>query len=496
MFFARVIHFLQIRVRSIVTKPSIPISTEHRLGSKSRTLSWNGSPVLIQLNEPAWGPLPTLSLDPVHANSGTMSLQFRGENLYGDSKLPSSIGVVRFPFASTHKTLHEVLWCPREENRKHCFISAKFFHQFDYCCLVDHYSRSGSNGFRLVASSTNLVAFLKQQGFTVGFLPDQSFDERKIGKDRREQSTNSVLMVAPTGFQFNTGAAEDNKFMSMDKQINQSEYSNLRNTVLEEFHCLYHSMTKNSKINVNLFEHDPEANTPDAVFPNNWFSTHKTGSGDPYQLVLYPLKVPNRRRERRSKIIEFLKLSNRDSLLDLTELENKGKFLEGTGSLVLDRVNRVVFMSISERSNLASAEYWTKQMKYSDLVHFQSVDKMGAPIYHTNVLMSIGSYFAIICLEALTDFKQRQYVADLLGKERTLVAITHQQMQSMCGNVIELLDESGLPVLCMSSQAYNAFTSDQIQTLKQCVTKIIHSPINVLETTGGGSVRCTIAELF
>lgn len=124
------------------------------------------------------------------------------------------------------------------------------------------------------------------------------------------------------------------------------------------------------------------------------------------------------------------------------------------------------------------------------------MDNTNIPIYHTNVLMSIGSYFAVVCLEAIADSRQRQQVGDVLSKERTLVTITRDQLQSMCGNVLELLDEDGLPVLCMSSQAFHAFTPDQIQTLRQSVRKIIHAPIDVLERTGGGSVRCTIAELF
>ncbi len=271
-------------------------------------------------------------------------------------------------------------------------------------------------------------------------------------------------------------------------------------TVLSEYAGLYRELADVAGVRVHLFAHDHAHGTPDAVFPNNWFSTHASGEAAggvaSDTLVLYPMKCPNRRAERRSDVIDVLRTRNYSRVLDLTAEENLGKFFEGTGVLVLDRVNGVVFCALSERADAGLAQRWADEMGYKEVVTFHSTDGAGHPVYHTNVMMAIGTDVAVVCAESVDDPAERKHLLERLGRSHAVVQISREQTAQLCGNVLELEDGRGLPVLAMSSRAHAAFTPEQRRELRKHVAALHHAPIDTLEHVGGGGVRCAIAELF
>jgi hypothetical protein len=230
------------------------------------------------------------------------------------------------------------------------------------------------------------------------------------------QSTNRVLMVAPTAFGFNDQAAQDNSFMH--KAEKPQEGSPLTRAVLDEFAGLYRQLTDVAGVQVALYQHHLQHNTPDAVFPNNWFSTHYAGEGGSSRagsaLVLYPMKCPNRAAERRPEIIDTIqKTGNYSRVIDLSGLESSahgGRYFEGTGVLVLDRVNGVAYVALSERADVRVAEQWVDALGYKELVTFHSHDMRDKAVYHTNVMMAIGTDVAVVCLESVQDPKERQHL--------------------------------------------------------------------------------------
>eukprot|EP00878_Enallax_costatus_P019111 GHUV01020151.1.p1 GENE.GHUV01020151.1~~GHUV01020151.1.p1 ORF type:complete len:315 (+),score=100.35 GHUV01020151.1:472-1416(+) len=313
------------------------------------------------------------------------------------------------------------------------------------------------------------------------------------------QSTNSVLMVAPTAFGFNEQAAQDNSFMNQAEKPQQG--SGLTRQVCAEFAELHKQLTDVAGVNVKLFQHHIRHGTPDAVFPNNWFSTHASGeaSGGVNQktLVLYPMKCPNRAAERRPEIVQVLRQQGYGRVVDMTSHEKHDKaYFEGTGVLALDRVNGVAYVALSERADVKLAEQWVSTMGYKDLVTFHSNDGRGKPVYHTNVMMAVGTDVAVVCADSVTDAKERQHLLAKLSSTHEVVQISSAQMDALCGNVLELQGGKGLPVMAMSTQAYNAFTVEQKKVMRRHVADLVHAPIDTLEKVGGGGVRCAIAELF
>ena len=300
------------------------------------------------------------------------------------------------------------------------------------------------------------------------------------------QSSNSILMVKPTGFGFNSAAAEDNHFARHLTDLGKSEakalqeWENLR-AKLEGFGLQIYTATLD------------EVKSPDKVFPNNWFSTHRE-DGEASKLVLYPLKVPNRREERSRQLIKHLK-SQYDKVWDLSQNEqlSSPEFLEGTGSLVLDRVHKIAYMAISGRSHFRLASRWAAEMGYQ-LYSFTT--HVNAPVYHTNVMLSVGSSFIIACLTSIECEHERNNLRKQLLQHHELIEISREQMNQFCGNVIELLDDKGNKMLAMSEQAYISFSEAQKTTILKHVKNIVWSSVPTIETLGGGGVRCMIAELF
>lgn len=375
----------------------------------------------------------------------------------------------------------------------------------EYIWLADTY--------RLVKSDICLIEYLHQSGIRVipVSTPDQ-LDRLSSGKDPIpvQQSTNHVLACAPTAFRYNAHAAADNHFMNTTTQTSSTANNpnqpsspsekHIQRAVLTEFACLHAALIDRSRIgaHVHLFTHEDFHSTPDACFPNNTFSTHNNlETGSSCVLFLYPMKAPTRRKERR--LVKPLLVRGRyTQIYDFTREETAGeggKFLEGTGSLVLDRINRIAYVAYSQRSDPQLAARWCQLMNYT-LVGFDAVDAQNRPIYHTNVMMSIGTRVAIVCLESITDNNQKAMVRDALKQTgHTIVEISQKQVEAFCGNVLELESFYGEQVLVMSTGAYNAFGEKHKEALLSGVVRLVHEDISTIERVGGGGVRCTIAEL-
>ncbi|MEW5303845.1 MAG: hypothetical protein WDW36_006499 [Sanguina aurantia] len=313
------------------------------------------------------------------------------------------------------------------------------------------------------------------------------------------QSTNTILMVSPTAFGFNEQAAQDNSFMHVASAPGAG--SELTRTVLREYAGLHHALTEVAGVQVEMYEHHLSHGTPDAVFPNNWFSTHAEGEGDgkvgEATMVLYPMKCPNRSAERRVETIQSLRSRfDYSKLVDMSGEEANKKYFEGTGVLVLDRINGTAYVDLSERADAGLAADWVEKIGYSNLVTFRSSDLRGSSVYHTNVMMAIGTGVAIVCAESVKDDRERQHLLASLRKTHEVVEISLKQQDSLCGNALEVEGGKGLPLMAMSTQAYRAFTDDQLRVIRRHVQDIVHAPIDTLERVGGGGVRCTLAELF
>ncbi len=297
--------------------------------------------------------------------------------------------------------------------------------------------------------------------------------------------TSRILMISPNKFRNNELTITDNSFQS--KQVNNISISD---NAISEFERLKEAISKKG-ILVHALDDDSEFDTPDAVFPNNWISFHKS-----HKAVLYPMFASNRRLERKSSTLEklFNQGLNIEIIKDYSHFENDNKFLEGTGSIVLDRKNKFAYCSLSSRSNNELLQLFCSEMNYTPIV-FNSTYQ-SKPIYHTNVMMSICNNFSIICLDSIKDENQRTSVkANLKDSNLEIIDITIDQMCSFLGNSIQLIDSKYNPLLVMSSRAYKSIKSSQLNIIEKH-TDIIHADIKTIEENGGGSARCMIAEIF
>ncbi len=301
----------------------------------------------------------------------------------------------------------------------------------------------------------------------------------------QEQITSNLLMIRPVNFGFNAETADSNKFQT-NEEINKNTLNDSSQSCFDELV----EQLRLRDINVHVFDDTEDPFTPDSIFPNNWLSTHYSG-----KVMLYPMEAPNRRAERRDDILQFLK-TNYDFhvLLDLSHFEMDGKFLEGTGSLVLDRVNRIAYACISSRTNIDVLKAWQRVIDY-ELVTFEASDANDDPIYHTNVLMTVGDTFAIVCLEAIKNPDEKLFVKQKLESSgKNVMEISLQQMNEFAGNCLLVKNRKDNKFLVMSDRAYNSFTKEQLQNL-EFYAEIIHTDLGYIETLGGGSARCMIAEI-
>ena len=301
------------------------------------------------------------------------------------------------------------------------------------------------------------------------------------------QLASTVLMIRPTRFEGNPMTAETNLFQGRSTATPEEQ----QQAAAREFEGLVDSL-RTAGINVVAIDDTSEPHTPDSVFPNNWVSFHADG-----RVVLYPMEAPNRRTERRADIIDSIAAEHGfhvTEILDLTKHEDAGHYLEGTGSMVLDRPNRVAYACLSSRTQLAPLGDFAQQMDY-DVVSFDAVDRDGVPIYHTNVLMNVGEAMAVICDEAIVSEDQRKAVlARLRETGHEVVSLSYDQIDAFAGNMLELRNNDGERVVAMSTQAWDSLDSDQRETLR-LNGKVVHSPIENIERSAGGSVRCMLAEI-
>lgn len=300
--------------------------------------------------------------------------------------------------------------------------------------------------------------------------------------------TNKVLMVRPVAFGFNEETAVNNHYQ---KKGNLSNYE-IQEKALFEFDEMV-SKLKNIGIDVKILQDTKTPHTPDSIFPNNWFSTHSDNT-----VILYPMFAKNRRLERREDLYDIFENINEIKTLDYSQLENEGVFLEGTGSLVLDRKNKKAYCSLSERADERLLNVFCEDMKYKkiDFRSYQTVDTKRKLIYHTNVMMSIAENYAILCADAIDNKEERQKVIDeLKANKKEIVYISEEQVENFLGNAIELKNKDGVSILIMSSTAYNILTEKQKNIIEK-YSVILPVDVKTIEKYGGGSARCMIAELF
>lgn len=313
-------------------------------------------------------------------------------------------------------------------------------------------------------------------------LPDNT-----MNKPIESQLASTVLMIRPAGFASNPLTAASNRF----QEQSTASPEELQAVALREFDGLV-EVLRDAGIDVIVVDDTAEPHTPDAIFPNNWISTHADG-----RVVLYPMEAENRRTERRQDVVDYLASEcgrQVTEIIDLSEHERESHHLEGTGSMVLDRANRIAYACLSSRTHLDPLGDFAQRLGY-DVVAFDAVDSNGAPIYHTNVLMSVGECTAVICDEAIRREDQRAAVLESLRSTgHEVIGISYAQLHAFAGNMLELRARDGGRVFAMSQQAYDALREEQRAKLT-ANGRIVHAPIDNIEASAGGSVRCMLAEI-
>jgi hypothetical protein len=304
-----------------------------------------------------------------------------------------------------------------------------------------------------------------------------------------KQITDTVFMVRPVQFRLNEQTAVNNYYQDDGvKILDQNQKAQ------DEFDAFAKALQEKG-INVIIISDDDKNDTPDSIFPNNWISTHQNGD-----IALYPMFAENRRLERRPEVLnrieeEGFKIEN---IVDYTSAEEEGFFLEGTGSLLLDRVNKKAYCSISPRADEELMIEFCEDFEFTPVIFtaYQTVEDKRLPIYHTNVMMALGENYAVICLDCIDDKKERKNVLKHLKEDhKEVITITEDQVNSFAGNMMQVHNSNGDRLLIMSDQAYNSLNPDQITKLEK-YNEIIHPSISTIETLGGGSVRCMMAEVF
>ncbi|MBC8112544.1 MAG: amidinotransferase [Verrucomicrobia bacterium] len=299
------------------------------------------------------------------------------------------------------------------------------------------------------------------------------------------QTTPHILMIRPVQFAFNKQTALSNTFQS-----NTQNDDSVQEKALQEFDVMSKTL-QNKGVNVIIINDTPEPHTPDSIFPNNWLSFHADGS-----VFLYPMQAENRRLERRYDILQMIE--NEGFIIsetnDLTHYENDDKFLEGTGSMILDRENKVVYACLSPRTEPVILEDFASQADF-EIIAFDAFANEKA-IYHTNVMMSLGEKYAVICLDAIPDKSQQTLVVNsLLKTGKEIIEISVEQMNRFAGNMLQVRTITEELLVVMSDQAYQSLTATQIETLSKH-GELIHPDLTTIETNGGGSARCMMAEVF
>lgn len=304
----------------------------------------------------------------------------------------------------------------------------------------------------------------------------------------RQQTTAHILMVRPANFAFNEETAASNAFQSRDQKLTAAE---MRDQAMQEFDAFV-AQLRAAGVDVMVGQDTPSPVKPDAVFPNNWVTFHQEGF-----IVTYPMYAPVRRLERNDAIIDTVLeqgyRSERRICLETNEAKNL--FLEGTGSIIFDHQHRLAYACLSPRTDANLLEELCQTIGYQKVV-FHAVDAAGQDIYHTNVMMALGETFVVICLDSVRDGAERKILEQKFREtNKAVVDISLAQMNAFAGNMLQVRNMDGQTILVMSSQAHRALMPAQVKLLESH-TQLLHAPIDTIETYGGGSARCMMAEVF
>jgi hypothetical protein len=297
--------------------------------------------------------------------------------------------------------------------------------------------------------------------------------------------TDTIFLIRPASFGFNAQTEASNAFQK--KSIDNREV--IMEKALKEFDAFVEKL-RNKGVNVEVYDDTSSPEKPDAIFPNNWISLHEDG-----KLILYPMLAENRRAERRGDIINSLKERFVVThILDLSKYEQNDKFLEGTGSIVFDQVNKIAYACMSPRTN---KELFIKVCGFLNYkpMYFSALDKNGKDIYHTNVIMCLGERFAIACADCVVKEDRDAFIDSLANKEREIIQITFEQMEKFAGNMLALNTNDGKSILVLSQTAFDSLSEIQKDNLNK-YSELFPLSINTIEAIGGGSARCLIGEIF
>lgn len=296
-----------------------------------------------------------------------------------------------------------------------------------------------------------------------------------------EQSTRHIMMMEPVDFHANPQTMETNQYQEEDPK----DVDAVRAAAVEEFRAFRDTLVENGAIITTVIGQE---GCPDDIFVNNWVSSHQDN-----RMVLYPMLAENRRTERRPEVIKIMKRYY-DVVLDLTEYEGEGRALESTGALTMDRVNRIVYCALSERADQGLAEDWCDKMGFEP-IFFNTRNHAGQPVYHTDVLMYIGSGYAGICSECIVE-EDRGRVMEAISKTHEVVDLSMDQLRNFCGNALEVRGRGDEKMLVMSQAAQDAMEDAQKKTILKHVSSIVSSDLTTIEKYGGGSARCMLLELY
>lgn len=305
-----------------------------------------------------------------------------------------------------------------------------------------------------------------------------------------KQITNTILMIRPVAFRMNEQTAVNNYFMEDVSMKNKA----VNLAAQKEFDAFVEVLRTNG-IEVIVIEDTLENDTPDSIFPNNWISFHANGT-----VVLYPMFAENRRKERREDLLDTLEERgfHIEQVIDYSSAEKDNLFLEGTGSILMDRLNEKVYCALSDRAHEELIIEFCEDFECTPVIFgaFQTVKNERLPIYHTNVMMCMGEKYAVICLDSIDDKKEKKNVLNHLKKDgKEIISITEEQMHHFAGNMLQVADKDENRYLVMSSAAFKSLTKEQIKKLEK-YNPILHSSLDTIETCGGGSARCMMAEVF
>ena len=303
--------------------------------------------------------------------------------------------------------------------------------------------------------------------------------------------TSNILMIEPVAFGFNEETAANNYF----QQFDQTPADRIQAAAQQEFAAMVTKLRAKG-VNVISIPDTLEPRTPDSIFPNNWVSFHQDG-----RVVLYPMFAPNRRAERRDDILQIIqdKGFQVKEIVDYTKAEDEARYLEGTGSMVLDREARIAYAALSERTDPELLATFCRDFGYTSCCFhaMQSVDGKRLPIYHTNVMMCVADRYAVVCFDSIDNFNEREVLRHQLkasGKE-VIIELTEAQIHGFAGNMLQVKNTEEIPLLVLSQTAYDALSPDQIAALAS-FNELVTVNIPTIERYGGGSARCMMAEIY